>query len=69
MSTEHCRNILKELEEGKIPCSDFRATRAAAMCLAFDIYHKENRRSLPLKEAWVKLRTKCSRTRDNSLVR
>jgi hypothetical protein len=61
MPSEHCQTVLKDLEEGKIPCGDFRATRSAAMCLAFDIYNKEGRKSLPLKEAWGKLKTKCRR--------
>jgi hypothetical protein len=61
MASEHCQVVLKELEEGKISCGDFRAVRSAAMCLAFDIYNKEGRTKLPLKEAWQKLRTKCRR--------
>lgn len=61
MPSEHCQQVLQELEQGKISCGDWRKTRSAAMCLAFDIYNKERRKSLPLKEAWLKLRTKCRR--------
>ena len=61
MPSEHCQQVLQDLETGKIQCGDFRSERSAVMCLAFDIMRKENRRSLPVKEAWSKVKTKCRR--------
>lgn len=66
-SSPHCQRVLEDLEEGRIPCGDFRATRSGAMCLAFDIMHEKNLNKLPLKEAWRHIKTKCS-TPDNPIV-
>ncbi|MDO9333991.1 MAG: hypothetical protein Q7T57_05660 [Dehalococcoidales bacterium] len=55
----HCEAVLKNLEEGKIPCFDFRVVRSAALCKAWEILEREKRTRLPIREAWAYIRTKC----------
>lgn len=55
----HCEDVLKRLEEGQIPCEDFRMARSAVMCKAFALLEEGSRKKLPVSEAWAYLRTKC----------
>lgn len=58
----HCQDVLAKLEAGEIPCYDFRISRSAVLCKAWDILEKEKRTKLPVSEAWGYLRTKCRKS-------
>lgn len=55
----HCERVLEALEKGGIPCWDFRLSRSAVLCKAWEILEKEKRTKLPVGEAWSYLRAKC----------
>ncbi len=56
----HCEAVLRNLEEGNIPCWDFRGTRAAVMCYAWQKMEQERLPRLPVSEGWRVVREKCS---------
>lgn len=53
---QHCQEVLKSPQ-----CGDFKGLRSAALCKAWAMKNEKHLEKLPLKDAWVLIKTQCSR--------
>ena len=56
----HCQATLSALERGDIKCYDWRETRSASLCKAFEIMEKEKLPNLPVHRGWDAVKRKCT---------
>jgi hypothetical protein len=54
-SSPHCQTVLSKPPD----CTDFKAERSYAMCLAWKIMDEQKLPRLPLRQAWVQIHATC----------